>query len=677
VKIRNITSTITNSGLNKINRSYNIIISSTNNYQNIISNKYQWVNQIMKKYIEELITLIDYEREEETVTMVSEIKYLTPYERELIGHTITSLTGKKLSKEYGLTLVQYGRSKPIETKINISDRVIVSKSNPLQTLLVATVTDKGNKYIQLSFDKKVPRWALKEEVQIDLYVNDVTFKRMEDNLKELTKQSKDALSYHLQLKQPQENNTTIEVDYYDKSLNPSQKRAVEKSLTTNDFHLIHGPFGTGKTRTLTEIILQENRKGSKILVTAESNTAVDNLLKRMPITDNLLRLGQTKRISPENRKYSLESKILEHPSNNKLQGYYQVIDEYTEELNYYTKPTQQNSKGLTDNQIKKYAQKHKSIRGIDKNTIQSMARWIDYKEKIGQLYEKIHSLEDKIIPEVITENNIIFTTNSSAALEVIKDEKFDVAIIDEASQTTIPSNLIPISKARKFILAGDHKQLPPTIINSNARPLEKTLFESLIRKYPEKSELLDTQYRMNQQLMQFSNTEFYHDKLQTADKNRDITIKDLTDTIDEKAITFIDTSQMQNNTEKQLNDSTSYTNPLEKDLVIQVTQKYIQSGIKEDDIGIITPYTDQVTEISQETDIEVNSVDGFQGREKQVIIISTVRSNNRADIGFLSDMRRLNVALTRAKRKLVIIGNKNTLETNKTYKRLLKYATYN
>ena len=306
-----------------------------------------------------------------------------------------------------------------------------------------------------------------------------------------------------------------------------------------------------------------------------------------------------------------------------------------------------------------------------------MARWIDYKEKIGQLYEKIHSLEDKIIPEVITENNIIFTTNSSAALEVIKDEKFDVAIIDEASQTTIPSNLIPISKARKFILAGDHKQLPPTIINSNARPLEKTLFESLIRKYPEKSELLDTQYRMNQQLMQFSNTEFYHDKLRTADKNKDITIKDLTDSVDETPITFIDTSQMQNNQEKQLNDSTSYTNPLEKDLVIQLTQKYIQSGIKGEDIGIITPYTDQVAEISQQTSIEVNSVDGFQGREKEVIIISTVRSNNRADIGFLSDLRRLNVALTRAKRKLVIIGNKNTLETNKTYKRLLKYATYN
>jgi len=258
---------------------------------------------------------------------------------------------------------------------------------------------------------------------------------------------------------------------------------------------------------------------------------------------------------------------------------------------------------------------------------------------------------------------------------VIKDIHFDVAIIDEASQTTIPSILIPIAKAHKFILAGDHKQLPPTVINYQAQKLQKTLFESYINKYPQKSQLLDTQYRMNDVLMQFPNSQFYDSKLKTDKMIENITLNDLIE--DEgNPISFIDTSIMQDNAEKQLESSTSYINLLEAELCSGITDEYISKGLKVEDIGIITPYSNQVDLISQKTSVEVNSVDGFQGRQKELIIISTVRSNNRAEIGFLNDLRRLNVAITRARRKLIIIGNKNTLSSNKTYKQLIKYALY-
>lgn len=631
----------------------------------------------MKKYVEELIQLINLEREEETIQMTSEIKYLSVEDREAIGHTITDVTGKKIKKEFGYTIIQYGRKEAINTQIKISDRVLISKDNPLQSRLTATVIDKSKHYIRLQFDSKIPAWALKEKVRIDLYINDITFKRMEDNLLNLTKHAKKALEYHLKIKQPLDYSEDKNVEFINTTLNKSQRNAIKQALTTKDFYLIHGPFGTGKTTTLTELILQMNKSNQKILVTAESNIAVDNLLRKVSKTkeEQIIRLGQPQRIEQSVRQYSLTSLVEQHTQYPKLQSYQKIIEEYTQELQYYTKPTSQNRRGLTNKQIKEYARKHKTARNISKDTIQSMARWIDYDEKITDYHEKIRLLEDKIIDEIITSSNIIFTTNSSAAWDVIKNIQFDVVIIDEASQTTIPSILIPIAKAPKFILAGDHKQLPPTIINYQAQKLQKTLFESYINKYPQKSQLLDIQYRMNDTLMQFPNSQFYDNKLKTDKTIENITLNDIIDD-DEDVISFIDTSSMQDNAEKQLDSSNSYINMLEADICSGITSDYISKGLNVEDIGIITPYNDQVELISQKTPVEVNSVDGFQGRQKELIIISTVRSNNRNEIGFLNDLRRLNVAITRARRKLIIIGNKNTLSSNKTYKQLIKYAIY-
>ena len=630
----------------------------------------------MKRYIERLITLINYEREEEVKVMVNEIKKMTSYEREQIGRAVNNMKGKRLAKELGMTIVQYGRKKRIDCEINVGDVVLISTDNPLKSNLTATVTEKGGRYIQVAFESKVPRWALKKKVRLDLYVNDVTFRRMEDNLKNLSINAKHALEYHLNMKSPKKEND-VYLEYIDTSLNDSQKLAVKNALSSQDFYLIHGPFGTGKTRTLVELIYQELRQDNKVLATAESNTAVDNLLERLAMNEkiNITRLGHPQRVSSENIKHTLAYKVNSHPLGANLESYYNIIDEYNEEKAYYTKPKPQLRRGLTDNQIKRCASKNKSTRGVDKKIIQSMARWIDYDEKVKEIYDKVKVLEDKIVREIIEESDVIVSTNSSAALDVIAKYNFDVAVIDEASQTTIPSVLIPIAKAHRFILAGDHKQLPPTVISTDAYELEETLFESLIEKYPHKGQLLNVQYRMNDELMRFSNSQFYDNLLETDSSVFDITLNDF-DINDEKTMEFIDTSNMNDNREAHLNDSKSFVNRTEARICLKLANDYLDKGVKKEDIGIISPYADQVKLISEHIDVEVKSVDGFQGREKEIIIISTVRSNDNGELGFLNDLRRLNVAITRAKRKLIIVGNQDTLKYNRTYEKLIKSSLY-
>ena len=290
------------------------------------------------------------------------------------------------------------------------------------------------------------------------------------------------------------------------------------------------------------------------------------------------------------------------------------------------------------------------------------------------MHDEIKRIENKMIKDIVETSDVILSTNSSAALDSISDTKFDVVIVDEASQATIPSVLIPIAKARRFILAGDHKQLPPTIISNRAHDLEDTLFESLIEKYPHKSQLLNVQYRMNKMLMEFPNSEFYNNNLKSDSSVNNITLKDISNVEDDNAILFIDTCDLEKNHEKHLKDSKSIVNHIEARIALKAANDHIKAGVDEKDIGIISPYADQVKLISERTDIEVKTVDGFQGREKEIIIISTVRSNEYGQIGFLKDLRRLNVAITRAKRKLIIIGNSSTLKSNETYERLIDFV---
>ena len=631
----------------------------------------------MKKYIKNLIRLINYERDAEIDLMTREISTMSGQKREELGRAVNKVKGKSLGKELGLQIVQFGRSEVIDTEISVGDMVLVSTDNPLRSDLTGTVTEKGARFIKVAFDKRVPKWAIKKKVRLDLYANDITFRRMEDNLNHLSLKGKNALEYILSERDPKQNRPTPYINYIDDSLNESQKTAIENALSCENFYLIHGPFGTGKTRTLVELISQETRQNHKVLATAESNAAVDNILERL--MDNkklkLTRLGHPQRVSKHNITQTLAYKVENHKLNKKIKKIHKKIDNLIEKRKVHTKPTPQYRRGLGDYDILHFASKGKGTRGVSSDKIKSMAKWIEINQEIDEAHDEIKRIENRMIKSIIEESDVILATNSSAALESIARVKFDVAIIDEASQATIPSVLIPIAKAHRFILAGDHKQLPPTIISERAGALEKTLFEELIKMYPHKSQLLNVQYRMNSLLMKFPNREFYNNGLKSASFVDEITINDIMESgHDEEAMLFIDTSDVDDNHEMHLKDSKSIVNELEADISVSIARDYLNAGISEDDIGIISPYADQVKIIQENTPVEVKTVDGFQGREKEIIIISTVRSNENGNIGFLNDLRRLNVAITRAKRKLIIIGNKDTLKTNPTYKRLIEFV---
>ena len=631
----------------------------------------------MKKYIKNLIRLINYERDAEIDLMTREISTMSGQKREELGRAINKVKGKSLGKELGLQIVQFGRSEVIDTEISVGDMVLVSTDNPLRSDLTGTVTEKGARFIKVAFDKRVPKWAIKNKVRIDLYANDITFRRMEDNLNHLSLKGKNALEYILNERDPKKNRPTPYISYIDENLNDSQKSAIENALSCENFYLIHGPFGTGKTRTLVELISQETRQNHKVLATAESNAAVDNILERLMDNKklNLTRLGHPQRVSKNNITQTLAYKVENHKLNKKIKKIHKKIDNLIEKRKVHTKPTPQYRRGLGDYDILHFASKGKGTRGVSSEKIKSMAKWIEINQEIDEAHDEIKRIENRMIKDIIDKSDVILATNSSAALESIARVKFDVAIIDEASQATIPSVLIPIAKAHRFILAGDHKQLPPTIISDRAGELSKTLFEELIRIYPHKSQLLNIQYRMNSLLMKFPNEEFYNNGLKSDSSVDDITINDILDgEHDEKALLFVDTSEVDIEGETHLMDSKSIVNNLEAEISVKLVQDYLNDGIDVDDIGIISPYADQVKIIQDMTPVEVKTVDGFQGREKEIIIISTVRSNENENIGFLKDLRRLNVAITRAKRKLIIIGNVNTLKTNSTYERLINFC---
>jgi len=640
----------------------------------------------IEDYINHLKNLVELERKAEIDAMKEEMRKLSGQERERLGRAILGLNGKVIGEEFKYKLVKYGRKKEIKTEIGVGDLVVISKGNPLRSDLVGTVTEKGKHYITVALEN-VPSWALRD-VRVDLYANDVTFRRQMENLEKLSESGKKGLKFILKLEEPKDSR---EVDFnpYDENLNESQRKAVGLSLGSEDFFLIHGPFGTGKTRTVTEVIIQEVKRGKKVLATGESNIAVDNLVERLWGKVKLVRLGHPSKVSKHLKESTLYYQVETHERYREVKRLRERAEKLTVLRDRHLKPTPQWRRGLSDEEILKVAKKGIGVRGITSRNIRSMAQWITVNREIQRLYNEAKCIEEEIIREIIDNSEVVLSTNSSVALEYLEGVKFDVAVIDEASQATIPSVLIPIGKSDKFILAGDHKQLPPTILSEEAQELSETLFEKLIELYPSKSKILEIQYRMNEKLMEFPSKEFYDGRIRAYEGVKNITLLDLgvketsfgepwNSILDPKEpLVFVDTSKHPKKWEKQRKGSTSRENPLEAEVVKKILEGLIEMGVSPESVGVITPYEDQrdlIDTLIGNYVVEVKTVDGYQGREKEVIVLSLVRSNREGDLGFLKDMRRLNVSLTRAKRKLIVVGDSETLKVHPTYRRFIEYV---
>ncbi|WP_296885388.1 IGHMBP2 family helicase [uncultured Methanobrevibacter sp.] len=590
-----------------------------------------------KKHLEELI-LSELDSEKELVLEKLQTNNLEELEKE--GKAISNLKRKIIRYYRDDCTVELSSSTKIDVEIKVGDIVLISGSLGIAKNLTGIVKKINYNSIVVKFVNKTIKEKIYDNCRVDLYIKMTTYDRQINNLRN------PACNEILNLllgSVPKVDNSIGGIRFFDRQLNKFQKRAVINGLKCGSFFLIHGPFGTGKTKTLVELIKQEVALNHKVLVTVETNIAVDNLAENLIGSKiNMTRIGTFEKFSTKMKEFSLEVKSKSHKS-------------YVE--------------------IKKLEQKKEKmeteLKVSSKKDKQSLVN------KINNLNNEISRIKQTIYNEIVGESKVIFATNSSAALNIISEIHFDMAIVDEAAQTTIPSVLIPICKAERFILAGDHMQLPPTV-KSNDDELKISLFEKLIRIFPQQSQLLKKQYRMNKFLMDFPNKEFYNNELICDKSVRNIKLNLIDSRYDNgKPLIFLDTSSAKINQESTLMHSKSYINDLEAKIAVNLVNDYLKSNLEINDIGIITNYSDQVNLIKKMTPVEVATVDGFQGREKEVIIISTVRSNDYGGIGFLDEPRRLNVALTRAKRKLIIIGNSKTLCQKRIYERLYGFCKEN
>ncbi len=435
-------------------------------------------------------------------------------------------------------------------------------------------------------------------------------------------------------------------------LNKTQEKAVNEVLWTKDVMVVHGPPGTGKTTTLVEAINETLRRESQVLVCAQSNMAVDWISEQL--VDRgipVLRVGNPTRVNDKMLSFTYERRFEGHPEYPQLWSLRKAIREM----------------------------RSKRKRGSE-----------SYHQQLDRLKSRATELEVRINAELFQEARVIACTLTGAANRVLDGMKFTTLFIDEAAQALEAACWIPIRKVSRVIFAGDHQQLPPTVksIAALKAGLGKTLMERIVENKPEIVTLLKVQYRMNDQIMQFSSREFYNGMLQTAPEIKYRGILDY-----DNPISWYNTDDLPDDIESKeefVGESFGRINKAEAELTLQHLELYYgrigKQRILDEriDVGIISPYRAQVQLLRRMIKkreffkpyrhlISVNTVDGFQGQERDVIILSLVRSNDEGQIGFLRDLRRMNVAITRARMKLIILGSVDTLTKHPFYKRLYEY----
>lgn len=426
------------------------------------------------------------------------------------------------------------------------------------------------------------------------------------------------------------------LEFENGQLNESQKSAVNGMLESEGLTIVHGPPGTGKTTTLIEGILQLIKDGKRILVTAPSNAAVDNVAKGLlNFGVKILRVGNTTKVDDEIFPHTLEGKM----KDSKDQKEIKKLKIRSEELRKMSYQYKRNFGKAEREQRKALMQEVKRIR------------------------KEIKDLRDYAAEKCFETSDVILGTPIGIHNALKKDAEFDVVVMDEAGQAIEPLAWVVFPFANNWVLAGDPFQLPPTVLSEEAarKGFDVSILEQCFKQC-KNIHFLDTQYRMRQSIAEFSNAYFYGGKLKTPDDQKDIT----------SHVLFYDTAGT-GFEERAGEDGRSLTNEGELDIILKIIEA---NNWKQEEIGFISPYAGQV-QLAKSVfpkKLKVSTVDSFQGQEMPIIIVSLVRSNPDGNIGFLKDYRRMNVALTRAKEQLVVIGDSSTIGLDKFYDQFLKYT---
>lgn len=494
-------------------------------------------------------------------------------------------------------------------------------------------------------------------VRLDRLATDVTYKRLDAGLRELQRERKGEEARLLDVFFGERDPVVAtkpdaaDVRWFDTSLDDSQREAVLLALRAEHVALIHGPPGTGKTTAVVEFIRQAVARGERILACAPSNVAVDNLAERLVRAGlRVVRIGHPARVQESVRDVSLASLVQDAPEQKVLRTVRHEVDA-----------------GLRKMHKAKSRQERFSARN-----------------EVRALRAEMRQIEAAVTRGLVDGADVVLATTIGAADPLLAERPFDRVVVDEAAQALEAACWIPLQRGKRAVLAGDHRQLPPTIHSEAAAKggLARTLFERLAESAHAAtiSRMLTVQYRMHERIMAWSAARMYENRLTPAPAVRSHLLTDLegitTTEWTSEALCYVDTAGC-GHEETVGDDEGSKSNPGEAELVVRIVTALREAGVADTAIAIVTPYNAQVqllrTRLDTTAGLEIGTVDGLQGREKEAIVLSLVRSNETGQVGFLAELRRLNVALTRARRHLTVIGDSATLAHDRELRGLVEH----
>jgi ATP-dependent RNA/DNA helicase IGHMBP2 len=540
-----------------------------------------------------------------------------------------------------------------------------SNHDPQTDRISGTLSFVGGNRLRITLPTdELPEWARNGKLGIDLLFDDNSYTEMFGALRRAAalqdRPAEGRLIRILTGQQPPAFNTGRQPVSFP-TLNATQMAAANKILAAEDLAIVHGPPGTGKTTTLVQAILALHACDDRqILVTAPSNTAVDLLSEKLSdLGLNVLRIGNPARVSERQQALTLDSRIAEHPGAKEIKKLKRKAGEFREMAH-------------------KYKRNYGPAEREQRKALFDEAR---------SLMKDVDRIEGNILADLLSRAQVITATLVGANHPVIRDREFDTAVIDEAGQALEPASWIPALKTRRLILAGDHCQLPPTVKCASAAfgGLGATLLEKNILLHPEAVILLEQQYRMHELIMGYSSRTFYEDRLKAHPSVSGRLLAE-----GERPLAFIDTAGCGYEEQR---DEGGISNPEEAAFLLRHAAGLLSaletcySPGNFPSIAIISPYRQQVHLLNEllphnptllrfAPNITINTIDGFQGQERDIVYIGMTRSNPDSRIGFLSEIRRMNVAMTRARKKLVVIGDSATLAQTPFYAGFIEYAEY-
>ena len=612
-------------------------------------------------HFKRLARLLDLESRAEAQAAVDRAARMSPAEAERSGTSLIDLT--VIDEDIGLGgrcllgLAKRTRAPLRWTRLGVGTPVLLSPGKGRRNDgHRGVVCERDERSIKVALSRSPDDLAEHETWRLDIWDNDVASRRQRSALDRARVARADRLAelrdVLLGSRQPEFDAEQEEVPL-NTELNSAQQEAVRLALSARDIALIHGPPGTGKTTVVVELIRQAVRRGQKVLACAPSNLAVDNIFERLVAAgEEAVRLGHPARVMPQLRARTLDLMVAAH-SDVRL------------------------ARKLVKEAQALFRQAGRFTRARPAPGARREAR-----QEAKSLLADARRLERQAVDHILDTADVLCATTTGIDSEVLGTRRFDLAVIDEACQSTEPGCWIPLLRADRAVLAGDHCQLPPTVVSPEAAAdgFGTSLFERLMALCGSSvARRLTVQYRMHEAIMDFSSLEFYEAELEADQTVRKHLLADLSGVtatpLTDSPVEFIDTAGASYDEELEP-DGESRLNRREAHLVCRKVRALLDSGVAADRIAVIAPYAAQVRlldDLLAVDGLEIDSVDGFQGREKEAVVISLVRSNPKGEIGFLADVRRMNVAMTRARRKLIVIGDSATLAGHPFYGRMFDY----